>query len=411
MTSEAQGRDLIYDWNEVQRTGPTFPKVPEFDDETLRDGIQSPSVKDPEIEHKLEILHLMNDLGITTANIGLPGAGLRAQEDVARIAREIVDQKLSVQANCAARTVQQDIEPIVAVSQQVGLPIEVYTFIGSSPIRQFTEGWDVDHILKTAEKAIGYAVGEGMSVAFVTEDTTRSAPADLDRLFRRAIEMGVRRLVLCDTCGHSTPDGARNLVHWTRNLIAGTGEDVKIDWHGHNDRGFGVLNCLAALEAGADRLHGCALGIGERVGNAAMDQLLFNLKLLGAIDNDLTKLMDYVTKVSEACDWPIPWNYPLAGRDAFRTATGVHASAIVKALERDDVWLADRVYSGVPAQLFGKRQEIEIGHMSGKSNVKAWLKQHDYAYDDDLCQAILAAAKKTDHTLSTDEVKAVIAAH
>jgi 2-isopropylmalate synthase len=411
MSEPSVSEQLIYDWNAEGRSGPLFPKKPEFDDETLRDGIQSPSVKDPSIEEKLEILHLMNALGITTANIGLPGAGQRAKEDVARLAREIVEQKLSIQANCACRTVQADIEPVVDVSQQVGMPIEVYTFIGSSGIRQFAENWDIDYILRTSEKAIAYAVREGMNVAYVTEDTTRARPADLEKLFRHAIDLGARRLVLCDTVGHATPEGAKNLVRWAAALVASTGQDVKLDWHGHNDRGLGLPNALAALEAGVDRVHGSALGVGERVGNAAMDQLLLNLKLLGAIDQDLTQLVAYCEAVSKACAWPIPWNYPLAGRDAFRTATGVHAAAIVKALNLNDVELADRVYSGVPAGWFGKHQEIEVGHMSGKSNVKAWLAAHGHAYDEGVATAILAAAKDTDHTLSTEEIEAIIRRH
>ncbi len=409
--STDRGQDLIYDWNEQKRHGPVIPKKPEFDDETLRDGIQSPSVTDPSIEDKLRILHLQAKIGVTTSDIGLPGAGQRAFEDVKRLAREIVDQKLDMQANCACRTVEADIAPVVDVVQATGLPIEVYTFIGSSPIRQFAEDWDVDHILKTSEKAITFAVKNDLDVAYVTEDTTRSSPADLDRLFRHAIDLGVKRLVICDTVGHSTPDGIFNLIGWTKNLIQGVGVDVKVDWHGHNDRGLGVTNAIHALEAGADRIHGTILGIGERVGNAALDQILVNLKLLGVIDNDLTSLLEYCNVVSEACEWPIPKNYPLAGADAFRTATGVHAAAIVKAFAKNDTWLADRVYSGVPAGMFGKAQEIEVGHMSGKSNVKAWLQSHGHDYDEELAANILAKAKSTNRTLEAHEIEAIITEH
>ena len=402
---------LIYDWNEIKKRGPLSKKAIEFDDETLRDGIQSPSVADPTIEDKIEILHLQNSLGITTSDIGLPGAGPRARQDVLRLAKEIAQSKLTIQANCACRTMVQDIKPIVDVSQEAGIPIEVYTFIGSSPIRQYAEKWDVEHILKTSEEAIKFAVGEGMDVAYVTEDTTRSRPDHLDRLFRHAINLGVKRLVICDTVGHSTPDGIFNLIGWVRSLIDGTGEDVKIDWHGHNDRGLGVTNAIHAIEAGADRVHGTALGIGERVGNAALDQILMNLKLLGAIENDLTNLVKYVRTVSRACHWPIPKNYPLSGQDAFRTATGVHAAAIVKALDRDDEWLADRVYSGVPAGLFGRAQEIEIGPMSGKSNVRHWLRTRRVDYDEELASAILSLAKSSSRTLEEDELLELVNAH
>jgi len=403
--------DLIYEWNEVKRRGPLTRKKVEFDDETLRDGIQSPSVADPSIEDKLEILHLQEKLGITTANIGLPGAGPRARADVERLSQEIRDAKLTIKANCAARTMIQDIQPIVEVSQKIGIPIEVYTFIGSSPIRQYAESWDVDHILKTAEKAIEFAVKEGMNVAFVTEDTTRSRPDHLDKLFRAAIGLGAKRLVICDTVGHSTPDGILNLIGWVQGLIQGMGVDVKLDWHGHNDRGLGVTNAIYAMEAGCDRIHGTALGIGERVGNAALDQVMMNMKLLGVIDNDLTSLVQYCRTVSRACRWPIPKNYPLAGEDAFRTATGVHAAAIIKALDRNDTMLADRVYSGVPAGWFGKEQEIEIGPMSGMSNVRFWLTQRRITYGEPLAKAILAKAKASTRTLEETEVMDVVRTH
>ncbi len=408
---ETSGTDLIYDWNEVRRRGPLLTKKPEFDDETLRDGIQSPSAVDPPIEDKIKLIHLMASLGVTTANIGLPGAGARARADVTRLAQEIVQQKLPLLANCACRTVEADIRPVVEVQQQTGLRIEAYTFIGSSPIRQYAENWTLDHILRTSEAAIRFAVKEGLDVAYVTEDTTRSRPQDLDRLFRHAIDCGVKRLVICDTVGHATPDGIFNLIGWVRNLIEGIGVDVKIDWHGHNDRGLGVTNAIYALEAGVDRVHGTALGIGERVGNAAMDQILLNLKLLGVIPNDLTNLLEYCRTASRAIEWPIPRNYPLAGEDAFRTATGVHAAAIVKAYERNDAWLADRVYSGVPACLFGKTQEIEIGPMSGMSNVRFWLKSHQHTFDEGLGKAILARAKESDRTLRGDEIEEVIRTH
>ena len=411
MTGEAAATDaLIYDWNEVRKRGPISTKPVELDDETLRDGIQSPSVADPSIEDKLEILHLQDKLGITTSDIGLPGAGPRARDDVLRLANEIATQKLSIQANCACRTLVQDIEPIVEVSQAAGIPIEVYTFIGSSPIRQFVENWDVAHIRKTSTTAIDFAVKAGLDVAYVTEDTTRSRPDHLDELFRHAIDSGVKRLVLCDTVGHATPDGIANLIGWTRALIEGTGVDVKIDWHGHNDRGLGVPNALHAVEAGADRIHGTCLGIGERVGNSAIDQLLMNLKLLGAIDNDLTHLVSYCRTVSRACQWPIPQNYPLVGEDAFRTATGVHAAAIIKALERNDTYLADRVYSGVPAGWFGREQQIEIGPMSGMSNVRHWLKTHQLEFDEVVAKAVLDKAKASSRTLEEAEVFAVVRA-
>lgn len=403
--------EIMYDWNNVKRKGKVFPKPIELCDETLRDGIQSPSVVDPSIETKCEMVGLMDKLGITVADIGLPGAGERAVEDVTRIAEYIRDERLSVKPTCAARTVIQDIEPIVRIRDKVGIPIAAYCFLGTSPIRQYAEGWDVERLLKTTDEAIRFAVKEGLETCFVTEDTIRSRPATLDKLFRHVIELGVRRLTLCDTVGHATPDGIRNLVDWTRNLVAGTGEDVKLDWHGHNDRGLGVSNAIFALEYGCDRVHGTCLGVGERVGNASIDQLIVNLKLMGDYDHDVSHLVQYCRLTADACRVDIPMNYPLAGRDAFRTATGVHAAAVIKAEQKGEDYLADIIYSGVPAGDFGREQEIEIGHMSGLSNVRYWLNKRNVKESDELVNTIFQKAKSSNRVLRDDEVWTIVKAH
>jgi 2-isopropylmalate synthase len=407
-----QQQDLIYDWNTaLDAVDYTRLHPIELDDETLRDGLQCPSVTDPPIAAKIEILQLMSELGIHTADIGLPGAGPRAAADVRALAQEIARSRLPIAANCAARTVRADIEPIARITQETGVAIEACTFIGSSPIRQYAEDWTLDRMLKSTEEAVRFAVGEGLSVMYVTEDTTRARPETLSALYTLAIECGARRLCLADTVGHATPHGVRQLVRFMRaHVIAVAGEPVKLDWHGHRDRGLGLANTLAAIEEGVDRVHGTALGIGERVGNTEMDLLLVNLKLLGMHHGELARLPDYVRTVSRATGVPIPPSYPVFGDDAFRTGTGVHAAAIIKAqLKRDD-WLVDRVYSGIPAALFGMKQRIEISHVSGMSNVKHWLAEHGYdAADEGLCQHVFELAKKTDRVLSAAEIHACCA--
>jgi 2-isopropylmalate synthase len=400
---------LIFDWNEVNRKGTILPKNATFFDETLRDGLQNPSVVDPGIEEKLKIIHLMNDLGIHVADIGLPGSSPRAFEDVLRLCKEIVNCKLNIRVACAGRTVVSDITPMIEISQRAGLPVEVYAFIGSSPIRQYVENWDVNLIAKRSAEAIDVAVGAGLEVAYVTEDTSRSRPEVLTTLFRAAIDHGASRLCLSDTVGHATPDGVRNLIQFTKNVIAGTGATVGIDWHGHNDRGLALENAIWAYEYGADRVHGTGLGIGERVGNAPMELLLLNLKLLGQIDNqDLTKLLEYCETIGRAVKWEIPISYPLVGRDAFRTATGVHASAVIKAMAKGDTWLADRIYSGVPASMIGRSQEVCIGFMSGASNVNYWLMSRNIPSDEVLVAEVLKAAKEHDRIMTNEEVMAVV---
>ncbi|MGI8497367.1 MAG: LeuA family protein [Gemmatimonadaceae bacterium] len=406
-----QERDLIHDWNlTASRFDWTTCRV-ELNDETLRDGLQCPSVTDPAIEDKRRLLHLMVDLGIASADIGLPGAGERSRTDTLSLAREIATSRLPLAANCAARTVISDVEPIARISQEAGIPIEAATFIGSSPIRQYAEDWTLDRMLRVSEEAVSFAVREGLPVMFVTEDTTRAAPDTLIALYGNAIRWGARRLCLADTVGHATPDGVRALVRFViERIIAPSGEAVKLDWHGHRDRGLGLANCLAAIEAGIDRVHGTALGIGERVGNAEMDVLLINLKLLGAHRHDLTRLPEYSRLASRAFGVPIAPSYPVIGEDAFRTATGVHAAAIVKARRKGHVWLADRIYSGVPAGDFGLSQRIDVSHVSGLSNVKCWLEEHGHdASDEGLGRHVLDAAKRASRVLRDEELSALVA--
>ena len=399
--------ELIYDWNRVG-SEPNFARRVAFDDETLRDGLQSPSVTDPPIAKKIELLHLMDSLGIDSADIGLPGAGPRAVADVTRLAQEIVDGKLDIQPNCAARTVIADLQPIVEISQKVGRAIEAGTFIGSSFIRQYAEDWSLEHMLTHTEEAVKFATSHGLPVMYVTEDTTRAHPDTIRALYTTAIEAGAKRICVCDTVGYATPDGTRALIQFIKSIVADTGEDVKIDWHGHQDRGLGVINSLVAFEAGADRVHGSALGVGERVGNTPMDQLLVNFQLMGYIERDLSNLMKYCETASDAVGIPIPINYPVVGRDAFRTATGVHAAAVIKAFRKGDEWLADAVYSGVPAQMVGREQLIEIGPMSGKSNVVFWLERKGLEPTEERVEKLFSHAKQCNATLTDEEILKIL---
>jgi 2-isopropylmalate synthase len=403
---------LIFDWASAGPRTPSWPAHVMLDDETLRDGLQSPSITDPPTGAKVEILHLMENLGIETADVGLPGAGARQREAVVALCREISSQRMRIRPNCAARTVIVDIRPIAEVSQLAGVPIEALIFIGCSPIRQYAEEWTIEQILGHTRDAIRFAVKEGIDVTYVTEDTVRSSPEHLRLLFTEAIEAGAKRLCLCDTVGAATPEAVWNLVSWVKKFLAetgvGGGAGIGIDWHGHRDRGLDVANTLAAIEAGASRVHGTACGIGERVGNTPMEQLLVNLNLLGMRHDDLSSLQAYVESVSAATGVPVPANAPVIGRDAFRTATGVHAAAIIKAQKKGDQWLTDYVYSGVPASLIGRAQEIEIGPMSGSSNVVFYLTQRGIATSHELIQTVLLAAKESDRVLQETEILAIV---
>ncbi|MCA9488279.1 MAG: 2-isopropylmalate synthase [Myxococcales bacterium] len=406
------GTDIVYDWNHHGRHRATVRQV-ELHDETLRDGIQCPSVTDPPLEVKKQVVRHLASLGVASVNVGLPGAGPRAVADCVELVELIRDEKLPIRAGCAARTIATDIDPIVEISQKTGMPVEVMTFLGSSPIRMLAESWEESRLEKLTRDAVRIGVKAGIPVSFVTEDTVRSHPTTLRRVFDAAVEEGADRLVLCDTVGHVTPEGTHNLVEWVDAHLRGLGvrDRVRVDWHGHQDRGLSLANAMAAIEAGCDRVHGCILGIGERVGNTPLDQLLVNLKLMGAEERDLTELAALVDLVGEHCGVPIPVSYPVFGKDAFRTGTGVHAAAVIKAQAKGDDWLADRIYSGVPASWFGRFQQIEIGHQSGLSNVRYWLKSRGIADDDGLAQAIFEAAKQTDRLLSDGEVMCIVEQH
>jgi 2-isopropylmalate synthase len=407
MTDPANS-EYIYDWNRASSPSIAPGTRVLLNDETLRDGLQNPSVYDPTIEEKIEILHLMESLGIDSLNIGLPGAGPRAAAHTEALAREIASNHMKIRPNCAARTVEADIRPIIEISQRVGIALEAATFLGSSPIRRLVEDWTVDHLERTTEKAVRFAVEHGLPSMYVTEDTTRADRDTVKRLYSTAIRNGARAVVYCDTVGHATPQGAYNLIEFAVNeIVKPSGEKIRVDWHGHNDRGLAVANSLAAIAAGANQVHAAANSLGERVGNTPMELMLVNLRLMGLIDRDLSRLKEYCEKVARATHTTIPPNYPVVGHDAFRTATGVHAAAIVKAFHGKNPELADIVYSGVPAHLFGLDQIIEVGPMSGKSNVLFWLERHKIPASDAVVNRILEAAKQSARVLTDDEIQAL----
>ena len=409
-------QDLIYDWNaidyEIERDASNHPHELWFDDETLRDGLQSPSARNPTIEQKIELIDFMESLGIQKADLGLPGAGPFHVGHIDAMLTHMGENGYSLRPGCAVRTVVSDIEPLVDLQAKHERQIQASAFLGTSPIRQYAEGWTMERIISTAEKAVSFAIDNDIPVMFVTEDTTRSKPDEIKAVYTRAMELGADRICVCDTCGHVTPNGVRKLLSFIQDeVIPDAGvkrRDIEVNWHGHQDRGLGVANNLAAYEAGADVIHGTALGVGERAGNAPLDQTLVNLSLMGVISNDLRVLNEYVRKAHEYVEVALPRNYPVFGEDAFETGTGVHASAVVKAMKKGDHWLADRVYSGVPAADYGLQQVIRIGHMSGRSNIIWWLQQNGYEVSEELVSHMFEVAKGQRRLMTDEEVHAAI---
>jgi len=397
--------DVLYDWNTNHGAPEGFDWAGarvEIQDETLRDGAQSVSVVEPRLDDKKALLHHAAALGVHSVALGFPAMGERAATHVVALAREIADAGLPLAATCAARTLPTDVHAIAEASQASGLPIEVATFIGASRIRQVVEGWTLDDMCRRVEGAVTTAVRAGHDVMFVTEDATRAHPDALRALYGAALRAGARRVCIADTVGCATPDGTRRLVSWVRTVV---GAGVALDWHGHRDRGLGLANCLAAIEAGADRVHATALGLGERVGNVEMELLLVNLSMLGAHRHPIDCLSEYSRLASRAFDVPIPANHPVVGADAFATAAGTHAAAMRKA-----GLLRDRLYTAFPPAMIGRHQEVRISPASGASNVRWWLEERGYAADatdTGLVAHLLMAAKASDRTLAADELEAL----
>jgi 2-isopropylmalate synthase len=400
MSSES----LIYDWN-VE--GGEASSLAPFDllDETLRDGLQSASVRQPRVDEKIELLARMEALGVEIAKIGMPSSSNRMFEDSVAMARFAAGRGFRLHVACAARALPGDIDRVAEVAHRAGTSVGVYFFVPSSELRVAAEGWDGAVAQRLVFEAMKRVRAAGLVGTFVAEDATRAKPHVLTALVRTAIDEGARRVCICDTTGYATPAGARALVSFVRKLVAESGAPVGVDWHGHDDRGLALANALAAVEAGADRIHATALGVGERAGNVAMELLVMNALLLKVPRRwRLEELGAYCRVASRVLDRQIPKNHPLIGDDAFRTITGTHAAAIVKAEERGDSWLADHVYSSMPAVRVGRKQEIAIGAMSGMANVAHWMKHHGIAHDEALARAILARAKETDRALSDDEL-------
>jgi len=404
LAAQPEISSLVYDWNAPEPRAPQR-RVALLDD-TLRDGLQSTAVRQPTLDERSELLVAMRRAGIDAVNLGLPAVSFGAASAIVRLAKEAAALGLGVV--CAGRTLEADMRAIVEVAEQSGVALEGHAFVGASAIRAKVEGWELGVLQARTASAIGTLARAGLSAAFVTEDTTRSQPEALRVLFATALDAGATRLCLCDTVGHATPAGVRRLVGFTRAFLESRRQNVALDWHGHADRGLALANALAALAAGVDRIHGTALGVGERAGNTPLELFALNLSLDGAWPEDLTPIAEYCQRAAALLGVEIPANHPLVGAGAFRTATGVHAAAIRKA-ERQAAWLSERVYGAVPSSAVGRTQEVCIGPMSGRANVEHWLSLRGLSLDEALIQRLLLCARASDHVLEDAEVLEILA--
>jgi 2-isopropylmalate synthase len=300
-------------------------------DETLRDGLQNASGVNPPVGLKMDLLHAMARVGVDVVSVGLPAAGARHEEDCTFLCREIQAARLPLIPTAAARTVAGDVLAIARAAAKAGMPIEVYSFIGSSPIRHFSESWSDEWLVGCVRSAASEARKAGLPFVLVTEDTTRAHPDLLRTLFRAAIDEGASRLCLCDTTGHVTPYGVEELVSFVRRELAEWGAShVGLDWHGHNDRGLSLPTALWAASNGVGRVHGTGLGVGERVGNTPLELLVDNLARVGARPAVPRKhLVEYCELSARALSWALPADHPIAGARFRRDAMGSRAYRVL----------------------------------------------------------------------------------
>lgn len=379
-------------------------------DETLRDGLQAPHIRNLTLEQKLSFVDHMVRSGVRSADLGFPGSDAAAARECTELAKHIASNGLDLTPGYAGRTHPSDINAICEVGQQSGVAIEAYAFIGVSPIRQYVEDWDIELIKRAVHRSAAECRRGNVEFVLVLEDAIRCTPEVLGSVYDSAVETGTRRLTLCDTVGAAVPGGTAALVRWTQRYFAERGHPVALEWHGHNDRGLALANSLTALALGCARVHGTILGIGERAGNASLDQLMVNSHLDGHHAYDLKALREYCRYAAPLLGVDIPQNYPAMGRDVFKTSAGVHASAILKAHEKGSRTIKDGVYAGVPAGLLGREQEVLIDAASGESNVKYWLTVHGYATDDAaLIKRVLERAKTNPAPLTDEEIGQVLA--
>jgi 2-isopropylmalate synthase len=315
------GRQNAPEHSALRRRFGQGPKNVAVVDETLRDGLQSAAGFQPDASLKIDLLYAMHEIGVDVVSVGLPAAGKQNAEDCYLLCREIVRSKMRIIPTAAARTVVSDVQGVARAAERAGIPIEVYSFIGSSPIRLFVEGWDLDFLIRAITSSAREATAAGLPFCLVTEDTTRSNPDVLRTLYKCAVDAGASRICLCDTTGHVTPYGIEALVDFARATLDGFGAThVQLDWHGHNDRGIGLPNAIWAATFGVDRVHGTGLGVGERVGNTNLELLVDNLGEVGARPRPShTRLVEYCELASRALQHPIPKDHPIAGANTRNT--------------------------------------------------------------------------------------------
>lgn len=395
-------REILFTWNE--RRLPEQVAV-EIEDDTLRDGLQASFIRKPTVEEKAELIELSAEIGARHVVLGFPASSPAEFSDSRRLLSVIADCRLPMTPWFLGRALRADMEPILRLRDIFGGDVGAAFFIGTSPMRRYVEQWDFGLMVKRITDTMEYLQQAGLPFSFSIEDASRTPPAEVETMVEAAVRYSAFSIALCDTVGESTPEGVRRLVEFTKAITKRHGSGLKILWHGHNDRGLALANSIAAIEAGADIIGGAFLGIGERTGNTALEQVIMYLHQNKVGTFDVKGLIPYVRKLAMATDFPVPVNAPLVGPQAFATCTGTHSAAVLKAAELGTDF-EDYVFSSIPASELGAMQDIGVGPTSGMANARYVLEKGNMASSEEIASELLAFAKRQQRLLHEDEIVA-----
>ena len=394
--------EILFTWNERPRG--IRPQI-EIEDDTLRDGLQASFIRKPTIDEKAELIRLSAGIGARHVVLAFPASSPAEFADSQRLLSVIKDHDVPMTPWFLGRAVTEDMEPILRLRDSYGGNVGAAFFIGTSPIRRHVEKWDFGGILERIATTMDYLRRAGLPCSFSVEDASRTPPDEIEQMVELAVRYSAYSIAVCDTVGESTPHGVRLLIGFIKSIISKHSSDLKILWHGHNDRGLALANSIAAIEAGADIIGGAFLGIGERTGNTALEQVIMYLHQTRTGTFDLKGLIPYARKLAAATEFQIPVNAPVVGPQAFATCTGTHAAAVLKAAELGTDF-EDYVFSSIPASELGAMQDIGVGPTSGMANARYVLERGNMPSSAELAAELLAYAKRQRRPLQQDDIVA-----
>lgn len=390
-------RPTNYSWGEYDFS----KKVVQVLDTSLRDGLQDAQIRHPSLEEKERLVDILVQVGVEAIDIAIPIARGSHLREAIQLARRIPS---NVTVACLARTDASDIQAAVDLAQGAGRPIETIVFCGASPLRRWVEDWDVTEITEWMAKSVNFASKQGLIPTVATEHTTQTEPEVIKQIYLAGLDNGGQKVCIADTSGAASPISTEKIIRFFRDEVLKSFNDVDIDWHGHNDRGLSVINSLVALSAGAQRVHGTAIGIGERAGNTPLEQMLINLKM--ARDpkrQDLGAISELATFAAEIFNVPVPPNYPGLGEKVYRTASGIHAAAELKAGQLG--LKGTTPYSAVSPEWVNRETDVVVGPLSGSHNVRFVAERLGIPATNEFIARALDVAKSANRILTDQDIK------